>query len=194
MKNRAFSLLSVALLFFWITSCTSKKEHKDSTSVDLSLVGDSLAMLAQATLLKNVSEAIQAGGTVHAIDFCHTKAGFLTDSIGTATGYSIQRITDKPRNPGNSLMAAETELFSQIREDLLNQKAEPHYLLEDDMGGVVFYKPIVLGMPTCLKCHGQPGVDIDSATIEKLAERYPNDAATGYSLGQLRGLWKIQKL
>jgi len=176
----AFGLLAAA--------CSSQPQDHVHDTPDLKTVGDSIAMLAQGTLLKNVTHAMQEGGPVHAIAFCNTEAGFLTDSVGAAAGYVIQRITDKPRNPGNQLSEEEKALFDKIKTDIAQGTAQPHYLLED---GAVFYKPIVLGMPTCLKCHGSPGVDVEPATLSKLAELYPEDRATGYSLGELRGLWKI---
>lgn len=46
------------------------------------------------------------------------------------------------------------------------------------------------GMPTCLKCHGG-AEDIAGGTRAVLAEKYPRDRATGYQLGDLRGMWKI---
>jgi len=49
-------------------------------------------------------------------------------------------------------------------------------------------------MPACLKCHGVPESDIDSATVQKLRALYPTDLATGYRLNDFRGLWKIEFL
>ncbi len=46
-------------------------------------------------------------------------------------------------------------------------------------------------MPACLKCHGLPGKDIDANTLALLQKKYPEDKATGYKLGDLRGAWKI---
>ncbi len=178
-------------------SCTSGSENgkaaDDTDRKELGATGDSLAALAQKTLLQNVTNAIREGGPAYAVEFCNTKAGLLTDSVGKAAGSSIHRVTDKPRNGANILAGtAETRLFGQIRDSLENNGTLlPHYLLEDEKGGIVYYKPIVLGMPACLQCHGSPGKDIEEATLQKIKEKYPNDAATGYSLGQLRGLWKI---
>jgi cytochrome c553 len=56
----------------------------------------------------------------------------------------------------------------------------------------VYYKPIRIVMPACLKCHGVPGTDIDSVTIQKLQSLYPADLATGYRLNDFRGLWKVE--
>jgi len=46
-------------------------------------------------------------------------------------------------------------------------------------------------MPACMKCHGQAGKEIDAKTMEIISQKYPDDLATGYKEGDLRGLWKI---
>ena len=52
----------------------------------------------------------------------------------------------------------------------------------------------VLEKPTvgevCLKCHGE---NIDPAVKAKLGELYPNDKATGYKLGDLRGAFTVRQ-
>ena len=57
---------------------------------------------------------------------------------------------------------------------------------------LVYYKQIKIALPACLKCHGEFGSDIDSATSGKLQNLYPADLATGYKLNDFRGLWKIE--
>ena len=56
----------------------------------------------------------------------------------------------------------------------------------------VYYKPIRIGIETCLKCHGSRSQDIELVTLEKIDELYPTDNAVNYSMGELRGLWKIE--
>jgi len=38
----------------------------------------------------------------------------------------------------------------------------------------------------------QKGTDIMEGTVAKIAEHYPNDKATGFNLGELRGMWKLE--
>jgi cytochrome c551/c552 len=46
-------------------------------------------------------------------------------------------------------------------------------------------------MPTCIKCHGGK-TDITESTQKMIAQKYPNDKAIGYQMGDLRGMWKIK--
>ena len=48
-----------------------------------------------------------------------------------------------------------------------------------------------LGQPLCLKCHGQPEREIAPSTMEVLRRLYPEDRATGFRLGELRGMWRV---
>ncbi len=177
-----------------VSSCglSEKRAAKVVGKEAFAVLGDSLSLLTQKALLQKVSGAIAEGGAAHAVAFCNLLAMPLTDSIADKNAVTIQRVTDKARNSANALLGErEIALFQKIQDSLRNGSVQPHYLLDDEEGNTVYYKPIFLGMPTCLQCHGTPGKDIEAATFAKIKEKYPDDAATGYMLGQLRGLWKI---
>ena len=58
-------------------------------------------------------------------------------------------------------------------------------------GQTTFLAPILLSKELCLKCHGQPGKDIAPGDLETIRRLYPGDEATGFAMGELRGLWRI---
>jgi len=64
-------------------------------------------------------------------------------------------------------------------------------VVSTEKGHIVYYKPITIAMPSCLKCHGSSGKEIDTKTLEIIRKNYPEDQATGYKEGDLRGMWKI---
>ncbi len=148
-------------------------------------LGDSISGRAQLVLMKNVSSAMQAGGPEHAVTFCNTRAVQLTDSVAGLYDVVVQRLSDRNRNPGNKI---ELPQDHAAWERFATDKAA--YVHKDADGTVWYYKPITMGMPTCLKCHGG-AEDITEGTRAVLVEKYPQDRATGYQLGDLRGLWKI---
>ena len=45
--------------------------------------------------------------------------------------------------------------------------------------------------PPCLQCHGTPNQDIAPETLAAIQKLYPDDKATGFKLGDLRGLWRV---
>ena len=79
----------------------------------------------------------------------------------------------------------------EVRSLEEGKKTAPVVAAHDD-GSATFYAPITVFAPLCLKCHGEPGSDIDEATTATLAELYPEDEATGFALGDLRGMWAIR--
>ena len=43
-----------------------------------------------------------------------------------------------------------------------------------------------------MQCHGGENAEIKDATLAKIQALYPSDEATGYGIGQIRGLFKIE--
>ena len=58
-------------------------------------------------------------------------------------------------------------------------------------GQATFFAPIVLNNARCLNCHGEAGKDIASESLALIQRHYPQDEATGFKLGDLRGAWRI---
>lgn len=184
MKKIIYPTLSVLFL----AACSTEEEQKTVTpeeeivTIDYLHLGDSLTNNAQSTLLSNVAGAIQSGGFAHAVDFCNTKATYLTDSLSKET-YKISRISEKNRNPNNAASASELSILNSFSPEKMQSIVE-------EEGKTIYYKAIKIGMPTCLKCHGTSET-IDPEAAKMIKEKYPNDKATGYSEGDLRGAWKI---
>ena len=73
------------LIFLVISSCGVKKEKvsqkEESIKLEYLQKGGEIVYLSQSELLKNVSNAMKAGGPGHAIDFCNLHALSLKDSL-----------------------------------------------------------------------------------------------------------------
>lgn len=205
MKKTALLFLLPVLL---LGSCFAPDKQSDESDTDAEptqsqagepLSEDSLmergrriAMEAQKNLLSEVSKAMQQGGPVHAIDFCHAEVDELMQTISGEQNARVARIARRYRNPDNRLKdERDSSIYAQW-EDAVARGEKPQDVLQKAGDGEhYFYKPIMLGMETCLKCHGTPGKEINEATLEALDERYPDDRARNFELGELRGAWKI---
>lgn len=192
---RQFIAVLIALI---LTSCESggrKEEDRDRLSAADSLrlmkQGDSIALNAQQVLVKAVMSAIEEGGTAQAVAFCNLQAGPLADSLSQTGHYRIGRISEKFRNPDNQPKnQADSVMLAAFRQDFARGEMPPGRIaLNGD--SVVYYKGISVAMPVCLSCHGDPAKDIEASTLALIRERYPEDQATGYQVGDFRGLWKI---
>lgn len=148
--------------------------------------GDSISDIMQGVLLKNVATAINHGGTEFAIGFCNMNAIPITDSVSALYHVQIQRLSNKNRNPDNAIRMLDDSLAWQKIKS-----SSSSFVEQNSSGEVVYYKPIKIGMPTCLKCHGS-SADIETKTLALINEKYPDDKAVGYNQDDLRGMWKIK--
>jgi hypothetical protein len=175
----------LVIFLFGVYSCSPKLDP--ATYREYQNSGNDISAKVQATLLSNVAQAIQQGGTEHAVGFCNLQAASIIDSLNQEYDCKISRVSDKNRNPNNKLLSEqEIKLWEIFKNGTLTDT-----LIAAD-NNLVFYKSIHTGMPACLKCHGNPDSDIDPGTFQKIQKLYPNDMATGYHLNELRGMWRIE--
>lgn len=187
--------ITVMILFFGlITACMNNSRTLSDTDKNRYLVkGDSIATDMQQMLLKNLTHAIEENGTVGALAFCNENAIPLTEEGSKAHGAEAHRLTDKNRNPNNILSTEiDKKAWSKISQVMGDKDISPKHWVGKEGDAVYYYKAIPLGMPTCLSCHGNINSDIEVETLREITMRYPNDKATGYEMGQLRGIWKVQ--
>ncbi len=154
--------------------------------------GDELSQEAQASLMQALQKAIADKGTVGAVEFCNVEALPLTQSVAEKHGVIIRRVSEKNRNPKNSLQDQEKPLFDayayNTEEGITNA---PNIQKMDDGETLLFTKAIVIPGGLCLNCHGTAGEELAEDTYEKIKSLYPDDKATGYKVGDLRGMWSI---
>lgn len=180
-KIKAITGLFVLILF----SCSSGIDPE--TYQEYKTKGNEVTNRAQATLLANVGSAIQKGGPEYAVEFCNLEVSGIVDSLNQVNDCKISRISEKNRNPENALKTkADKKLW-----EMFKMSSQTDTVIMDN-NTVLYYKRINTAMPACLKCHGNPDADINSATKEKLQRLYPQDLATGYDLNEFRGLWKVE--
>ncbi len=158
-----------------------------SVETDRLADGTRITTEAFALLSKRLTEAIAKEGVPGAIGFCSEKALPLTASVNA----NLRRVSHKARNPKNKADATELEVLNAFRATMKAGKAPEPQVRRNADGSETFFAPIVLANPLCLKCHGTPGADIDAETLSALRKLYPQDEATGFTLGELRGLWRV---
>lgn len=186
------SIIAVSIVLVIISGgCKSNNNTKNTENVavdstSLLAKGDSISSEVQKALLGHVMQAMKSGGPGFAVSFCNEKAMTLTDSLGQVYNCTIQRISDRSRNPANQISKVDIKKTASI----LAAKATGPGLVSLN-NSWVYYKPIKIAMPACLGCHGTEGGDINAATLKIIKQKYPEDMATGYKEGDLRGWWKI---
>jgi hypothetical protein len=125
--------------------------------------------------------AMAQGGPVAAIDVCSREAPRLAAEAST-TAITVGRSALKLRNPDN---AARPWLQPVLNELAGLPSAEGHQRVVS-LGEQRFgYVEALTLKPLCAACHGS---DVPAEVVAKLREHYPNDQATGFKVGELRGV------
>ncbi len=142
------------------------------------------------TLKGHLQQAMQQGGPLQAIEVCHEIAPQLAGEMSRKTGWDIHRTSLKPRR------TPPDDWERQVLEDLEKRKAagepveqlEVHQITEKDGKPVFRYMKAIETKPICLVCHGK---NIAPPVAEKIRQLYPNDQATGFEVGDIRGAFSI---
>jgi hypothetical protein len=143
-----------------------------------------------------LKQQLESGGAESAIAVCKQAAPALAAEY-SSEGRVVKRVSLKPRNKTlgtpdewemRKLQSADHALesgqpisameFSEVRE-------------EADGRWLRYLKPIAT-QPMCLQCHGKP-YQIPDNVKARLAAEYPDDQATGYGAGSIRGAVSIRQ-
>ena len=192
------SLLVAVLLPLLLTACRPAVDGSSAApalpaAVETVVLERGRAITAQAfgLLSTNLVQALAAGGISNALPYCSEKAYPLTALVAATNDVTIRRVTHRPRNPTNAATGIEWDLLRKYQLALGRGETLAPTVRAGTNGQVTFYSPIVITNPLCLQCHGVPGTDLAPSTTALLQQLYPQDEATGFKLGDLRGLWRV---
>ncbi|TWU47051.1 c-type heme family protein [Rubripirellula reticaptiva] len=127
-------------------------------------------------------ETMGAQGPVAAISVCQKEAPKIASDVGSEQGLKIGRTGVRLRNPDNAAPAWATALT--------DAKTDTAHFVSLTNGHAAALLPIKL-QGQCLMCHG-PTSQISPVIQEQLAKLYPNDQATGFKEGELRGWFWVE--
>ncbi|MDH5570649.1 MAG: DUF3365 domain-containing protein [Gammaproteobacteria bacterium] len=136
--------------------------------------------------------AMKAGGPLNAIDVCHKTAPIIARNLSGKYGWDIARVSLKNRNPSNTPDTWETKVLNDFETRKANGedvKPMAYFEVVNNNGKTSFrfMKAIPTG-EVCLKCHGDK---IAPEVKAKLQVLYPDDKATNFKLGDIRGAFTI---
>ncbi len=143
-------------------------------------------------LKARLMQAIQEGGPLDAIAVCNTDAPVIALEMSQQKGWYIARTSLKVRNTANAPDDWERSVLNDFEarklegEDPLKLE---HFETVELEGKLTFrYMKAIPTDGGCLMCHGE---SIDGALAEKINALYPQDQATGFKLGDIRGAFTI---
>ncbi|MBI5659240.1 MAG: DUF3365 domain-containing protein [Nitrosomonadales bacterium] len=164
-------------------------------AADDALLGEArkVATSLPPKMLAALQAEIDKSGPEGAIPACKDMAPKMAGEISQQTGWKIKRVSLKTRNEAR----ATPDAWEKAALEDFDKRAaagEPPAQLEkgEKVDNEYRYVKALPVQPLCLNCHG-PADQISAAVKAVLGQQYPNDRATGYSAGQIRGAISVRK-
>lgn len=186
--RRALTLLAVCFMVVSSFPASAQKGSKDiafeEALMDAREVSNQLAEKVRGLLLQEIGK----GGFPSAVRVCSETVQGITRQFNAQTGHDVRRISLKYRNPNNVPDAYEQRKLEEF--NVLNQKKElsneySEIIEEHGKKYLRYLRPLIVA-PLCITCHGPKG-NIPQEVKTILADRYPDDRATGFLVGDVRG-------
>ena len=140
-----------------------------------------------APFKRDLMQALQDGlaqGPVEAIGACQLRAPEIADER-SRDGVRVGRTSHRLRNPEN----AAPDWVAPLLEAYVGNPADRAPRLVPLPGERAGYVEPIGVKPLCLTCHGET---LAPAVAERITALYPDDRATGFAVGDLRGLFWLE--
>jgi len=138
-------------------------------------------------------QEIERGGLVNAVGVCSEWAQEITEQFNKDIGHHVRRVSLRYRNPKNIPDDYERRKLEEF--DFLNREKRlgneyVEVVKEKDQEYLRYMRPLV-AVPLCLDCHGLKE-NIPSEIKAMLADKYPDDRAIGFLVGDVRGTISVK--
>lgn len=149
-----------------------------------------LADQLMSELKAELGQALQQGGAVAAITVCKSRAPEIAARLSASSGAEVKRTAIRLRNPANAPDDLERAVMQGFAAELSGASpvasVPPEAIFESRsaQGTERRYLRAIVMQPVCLACHG---TTLAPEIATAIAREYPQDAATGFETGQLRG-------
>ena len=148
-------------------------------------------------LKSRLKQAIQSGGLEAGVEECQLAAEPIAEGL-SQNGWEVGRTALKLRNPNNAPDEWEREqlaLFTSLLEKAKLEGKQPSMPMDtskynSDSGEFRYMMAIQQGQ-VCMACHGG---QVAPSVKDTILKHYPNDEATGFELGELRGAFTLTYL
>jgi hypothetical protein len=175
-----------AALFMEYTAASEPDDQTAAAQAAIAAFGGALKA--------ELTSAMQAGGPLNAIEVCHSRAQPIAEGVSSDSGMRLSRVSLRNRNPDNAPNAWQAAVLQDFENRLAaGERADALSWQEvAETGGQRKFR-LMKAIPTaglCLACHGEA---IAPPVAEKIAELYPEDKATGFREGDIRGAFVVTK-
>jgi hypothetical protein len=171
-------LILGAALVLAITACA-----KTEAPAENAVSGAELLAPFKTELKAALVQGMEAG-PVEAISICRDKAPQIAAKL-SVDGVQMGRSSHRLRNTANApqdWLAPIVAAYADGSHELAPRSVEIG-------GGRTGYVEPITVQPLCLTCHG---TELQPELAARIAELYPDDAATGFAAGDFRGVFWVE--
>lgn len=152
-----------------------------------------VATMLPPKLIAALQDEIQKSGTEGAIPVCKDMAPKMAGEISQQTGWKIKRVSLKARNDARAIPDPwEKAALEDFDKRAAAGEAAGKLEKGERLGSEYRFVKALPVQPLCLSCHG-PADQLSPGVRAALSQNYPNDRATGYAEGQIRGVISVRK-
>lgn len=178
------------LLLLWFLSSATVAQAQ-GTPAGLESEARALAQQFIEKIRPELQKAMAEGGPPWAIEVCAGIAPRIADALSVESGWMVRRVSLNPRNASRAVPDTwEREVLEDFDRRRAAGEAPGELVAAETVGSEYRYMQAQVVEGICLTCHG---TSPSAAARETLSEYYPDDAATGYELGQVRGAISLRR-
>ena len=178
-----------------LADTTTANEQQSENSVQEKIKEARLHAKALGGALKSrLQQAIQSGGLEAGVNECQLEAAPIALAL-SQNGWEVGRTALKVRNPNNAAdqwereqLAWFSQLLTKAKQDNLAPKRPIETYQYDSESGEFRYMMAIEQGQVCMACHG---ANVAPSVKQSILKHYPNDQATGFELGELRGAFTL---
>ena len=163
-----------------LAACAASAQVSES---DMARAAEALEPLKRE-LRNALIGALKEAGAERAIEVCQLRAPEIARLTSTG-GAVVGRTSHRARNPEN---APEAWMSGFLEEYLANPSDDEPRAVRLASGDIGYVEPIRM-KGICMQCHGDR---IEPAVKARLQALYPDDEATGFEKGELRGMFWVK--
>lgn len=193
MKRAVLSTLLPALLFALPVSA----QNASDAAPDEDLVASARAASIElgGKLKAQLEAALRDGGPQAALGVCKTVAPGIAADLSDAFGGRVGRTALKVRNPENAADAFETAVLERFVNEVskgadASKLEHAEIVVAGGQRAFRYMKAIPMAAAPCSVCHGTA---VAPDLLQSIRDLYPDDQATGFKPGEIRGAFTITK-
>ncbi len=187
-STKAFALAIASLAA--MSGCQNESNETASTA-ELTEQAQMITGQFVSALLPTLQSAMQEGGPVRGIEVCTVEAPRIAADLSAGSGWEVTRVSLRARNHETAIPDEwEARVLSDFDQRQQAGETVEQLNAAEVVNGEFRYMQAQVTGPLCLTCHG---TQISGDVQALLDQHYPQDTATGYLAGQVRGAISLRR-